>query len=603
MKRLGALVLFVVLESCNDGLIHPAADRGPTPIAVRASLSSRSMLALGRDPEAYDRTDRLYLRFRAGDDVRYEQEVPFAPSATETVVRVDVPLRGQSEALDADMELRSAGRAVFRGASSATLAAGAATSMNFSLEPVVASVTCGAGVVPFTAYGQTGKVSGAALFATGDTVRGVDVVWSAPANAPVSVTSDGDLAALQDGDADLTCAASGISGTRSVHVFADVNSVQIAPAAATVVVGNSVTYTATLFDSRGNVISAARPLSWSSSSGATATVTTAGVATGITAGSAKITATSGAKSGNADLTVVPPTTAVTTAAINVTGSTALLIGTVNPRGGATQAWFEWGTDSALTAPSTTSPQNVGNGTTDVGISQAIAGLSPATAYYFRIVASNNGGTVKGSILSFTTPRPPSAITGSQDTGITNAYVVRGSANPNGNAAQAWFEYGVNASMSGASATTRQSIGSGFSSVALSATLFGLQPFTTYYFRTVASNIGGSAFGSTASFRTGGPPTLGTTSTSAGCNYVTTVYSSAAPNGLSTQAWIEYGGTSNFSSYSSTAAQSLGAGTGQVPFQATVPISGTVVYVRAVASNAFGTVRSGVLSVLGSLCIG
>ena len=493
MKRLGAALLFVVLGSCNDGLIHPAADRGPTPISVRATLSSRSVLALGRDPEAYDRTDRLYLRFRAGDDVRYEQEVPFAPSATETVVRVDVPLRGQSEALEADMELRSAGRAIFRGASSATLAAGAATSMNFSLEPVIASVTCGTGVVPFTAYGQTAKVSGAALFATGDTVRGIDVTWTAPSNAPVSVTSEGDLASLQDGDADLTCSASGISGTRSVHVFADVNSVQVAPAAATVVVGNSVTYTPTLFDSRGNVISAPRPLSWSSSSSATATVTTSGVATGLTAGSARITATSGSKTGNADLTVVPPTTAVTTAAVQVTVSTALLIGTVNPRGAATQAWFEWGSDSSLTAPSTTSPQNVGNGTTDVGISQAIAGLVPATAYYFRIVASSSGGTVKGAVLSFTTPRPPSATTGSQDASITTAYVVRGSANPNGNAAQAWFEYSVSSSMSGASATTHQSIGSGFSSVPLSATLFGLQPFTTYYFRTVASSIGGSAF--------------------------------------------------------------------------------------------------------------
>lgn len=96
-------------------------------------------------------------------------------------------------------------------------------------------------------------------------------------------------------------------------------------------------------------------------------------------------------------------TVTTTAASSVTSTGAKLNGTVNPNASATTAYFEWGTSSTLPTSSTTSSQTVGSGTAPASVSANLTGLTPGTTYYFRVVAQNNAGTQKGSILSFTTP--------------------------------------------------------------------------------------------------------------------------------------------------------------------------------------------------------
>jgi hypothetical protein len=49
---------------------------------------------------------------------------------------------------------------------------------------------------------------------------------------------------------------------------------------------------------------------------------------------------------------------------------------------------------------------MGSGSTDVGFSYPISGLTPGTVYYFCATAQNNLGTKYGSVLSFTTAPPP-----------------------------------------------------------------------------------------------------------------------------------------------------------------------------------------------------
>ncbi len=99
----------------------------------------------------------------------------------------------------------------------------------------------------------------------------------------------------------------------------------------------------------------------------------------------------------------PP--AVTTIAATSVGATgATLNGSVIPNGLATNAWFEWGTDSTLAGYSTTVTQAVGSGTTSQTIHQALTGLATGTIYYYRVAASNGSGTSKGDILSFPPPR-------------------------------------------------------------------------------------------------------------------------------------------------------------------------------------------------------
>jgi YVTN family beta-propeller protein len=100
----------------------------------------------------------------------------------------------------------------------------------------------------------------------------------------------------------------------------------------------------------------------------------------------------------------------TTTASSVAMTTATLNGTVNPNGIATNGWFEWGTDPTLTTNSSTAVQAKGSGNTSQPLTQAISSLAAGTTFYFRAVASNAAGIVKGSILSFTTTSPPRTLT-------------------------------------------------------------------------------------------------------------------------------------------------------------------------------------------------
>lgn len=91
-------------------------------------------------------------------------------------------------------------------------------------------------------------------------------------------------------------------------------------------------------------------------------------------------------------------------AADVGTSTAMLHGSVNPGGAETSYWFEYSTGSFLGSVLTTftSHNSAGAGTTEVEVSANLSDLSPATTYYFRLVARNNQGTVIGDRFSFKT---------------------------------------------------------------------------------------------------------------------------------------------------------------------------------------------------------
>ena len=104
-------------------------------------------------------------------------------------------------------------------------------------------------------------------------------------------------------------------------------------------------------------------------------------------------------------TAAQPPIATTDPAASMTASTAVLNGSVNPNGSATLVRFAWGRGTAMT--DTTSPQNVGSGIAIVPVSAPITGLTPDTSYSFRVLASNAGGSIPGSIRTLTTlPLPP-----------------------------------------------------------------------------------------------------------------------------------------------------------------------------------------------------
>lgn len=95
----------------------------------------------------------------------------------------------------------------------------------------------------------------------------------------------------------------------------------------------------------------------------------------------------------------------TGSATSVTESGATLNGTVNPNGGSTVAYFEYGPTKEY--GETTEWLGVGSGEVSQNVKHGIVGLNPETEYHYRLVGNNGKGTVQGSDKTFTTTSSPS----------------------------------------------------------------------------------------------------------------------------------------------------------------------------------------------------
>jgi hypothetical protein len=124
-------------------------------------------------------------------------------------------------------------------------------------------------------------------------------------------------------------------------------------------------------------------------------------------------------------TAAPAPAATTGAASGVTQTGATLAGTVNPNGFATTCRFEYGTTAAY-GSSVACAAAPGSGSSAVGVSAAVAGLTPGTTYHYRLVASSVGGTANGADATFTT-QSATPTTGTLTVNSSSVTVRRGKA--------------------------------------------------------------------------------------------------------------------------------------------------------------------------------
>lgn len=176
--------------------------------------------------------------------------------------------------------------------------------------------------------------------------------------------------------------------------------------------------------------------------------------------------------------------------------TATLNATVNPDNIATTYKFEYGTSTSYGKSAPASPVGVGSGKTPVTVSQPISGLQLGTTYHYRVVATNASGTVQSPDRTFETlPAalldPIAASPQSTTAAILQAYV-----DPLGAATSYHFEYGEANGPAGTygNSTPTVSAGEGNAATLVSAEITGLQPGSTYHFRTVVANANGTITG-------------------------------------------------------------------------------------------------------------
>ncbi len=289
-------------------------------------------------------------------------------------------------------------------------------------------------------------------------------------------------------------------------------------------------------------------------------------------------------------------TVTTGAASSVTQTAATLNATVNPNGGeVSECTFEYGTSTSYgsSVPCSTLP---GDGDSAVAVSAPITGLSPNTTYFFRIVATGPGGTSDGVDQAVATlPNPPTVgvATGAASSITETSATLNAIVNPNGGeVSECTFEYGTSTSY-GSSVPCAALPGDGESAVPVSAPVTGLAPNTTYFFRIVATNPGGTSFGADQSLTTQPVPALPAVATAAASSITRNAAKLNAivnPDGSTvSECELEYGTTA---SYGSSAPCSPSPGSGEHA----VTVSGSVVglapattyHFRIMATNAVGT---------------
>jgi uncharacterized protein YjdB len=170
--------------------------------------------------------------------------------------------------------------------------------------------------------GQSTQLSAQLRDGSGAIITGRAVAWTSTSTTVVTVSSNGLVTAIAPGTATITATSEGRSGSATVNVAArPVSAVIVSPGQVTLFANQTVQLSALVTDDRGQVLPG-KPVTFTSSSNQVATVSSSGLVTGISAGTATITATSEGATGTALVTITPDPVAVvevapSTASINV----------------------------------------------------------------------------------------------------------------------------------------------------------------------------------------------------------------------------------------------------------------------------------------------
>jgi len=225
--------------------------------------------------------------------------------------------------------------------------------------------------------------------------------------------------------------------------------------------------------------------------------------------------------------------------------------------------------------------------TDSGPSGLNGVLGSTTAVEPIDPTINVAGRVAGYPLAATTDA--TAITG---TGAT----LSGTINDNGNATTTSFDYGTSATLAGASSINAApaTVTAGTGNTVVSATPAGLNPSTTYYYRTKGVNSSGTTLGSILNFTTTAPTPVITVVT----NAVTAPFFTSYGTASGSKYFILSGTNLTAGVLITPPAGGFEVSTDNVNFSPTLTVGGagsfgpSVVYIRIAASAPFAASITG-----------
>ena len=228
-------------------------------------------------------------------------------------------------------------------------------------------------------------------------------------------------------------------------------------------------------------------------------------------------------------------------------------------------------------------------TTPTEVSADLTGLTPLVTYHYRVVAKNENGVSDGQDQTFEPPAVFGLATGGVS-GVEPYEATLGGefqVDPEGGETHYRFEYGPTESYGQETPVASEST-EGQDQV--SAKLTGLDFYSTYHYRLVATNQLGTDYGADRSFQTTAPqpPVVDSTSASGVAPEAATLGTEVNPGFGATIVRFQYGTTT---SYGSTTPPSESIGNDASDHPASASISelqpGTEYHFRAVAVNFSG----------------
>jgi DNA-binding beta-propeller fold protein YncE len=197
-----------------------------------------------------------------------------------------------------------------------------------------------------------------------------------------------------------------------------------------------------------------------------------------------------------------PPTATIDPVTDITATSAILNGQINPNGPPNARYrFEYSIDGSTWLPIPVPNASVGTGTVDVPVSEALepdGGLDPNTEYQVRLVVTKDfgGGSDISSTATFTTDTvAPRAETIGWPIRTAGTASLAARVNPRGLATTYYFEWGETTAYGNITPATEDGdAGDGIRGILVLEEISGLQPDTTYHYRVVAENGAGSVVG-------------------------------------------------------------------------------------------------------------
>ena len=198
-----------------------------------------------------------------------------------------------------------------------------------------------------------------------------------------------------------------------------------------------------------------------------------------------------------------PAQVTLSAPTEVTTTAATLNATVSPGNTDMTYHFEWGTTTSYGSSSPDLLQAAS--TPPAATSVSLTSLTPDTTYHYRVAATDESGSIDTADATFHTPAHlvPVVSLGDATDLTTGSATLKGTIDPGDTDTTYHFEWGTTTNYG--YSTTPAPLAAGVGTTAVSAALPDLAPATTYHYRLVATNTGGTSVSDDATLHTADRP--------------------------------------------------------------------------------------------------